>query len=357
MVKDIIYTRSINSLLPTLLYILAFTIVVELIGAAAVFFSIHGVLDQTTHEDIVFSLFHSMNAFCNSGFSNIDGGLSNPALMNSNQMFYIILSIIIFSGGIGFPVLVNIKDAFFFSIKRLCSRISKRKPPHRMSHLYNINTKVAIYTTITVLFCSIILFIVFEYENTLAGMSPWEKFAQAFFNSVSPRSAGFSSINPTGYMNLTIVLMIILMWIGGASQSTAGGIKVNTLATMFLSLKAIISGQKHVTVFSRTISDGSIRRAYAIIAISIISLASYSMVLLALEPALSAKGLIFEAASALFNVGITLDITPLLGTSSKFLLCSAMFLGRVGLLSLMTGLFAREKKSEFSYPTDNIIIN
>lgn len=357
MIKDMIYTRSINALLPTLLYILTFTLTIEIIGAAVIYSNIHDLLGNTVRQDILFSIFHSMNAFCNSGFSNIEGGLSNPALLHSNQHLYFTLSVLIFAGGVGFPVLANFKDAIMFHFKRLAARLSGRKVQHQLSHLYNMNTKVALITTTIILIISMILFLVFESRNTLSGMTPGQKIIQALFNSLSPRSSGFTSVNPAGFLNITIVLMIILMWIGGASQSTAGGIKVNTFATMLLNLKAIITGKRRVTVFSRTISVGSLRRANAIIAVSIISFSAYTMTLLALEPSLPAKSLIYESASALFTVGSSLGVTPLLGTPAKYLLCSAMFLGRVGLLSLMAGLFAKERAAEPIYPTDNIIIN
>lgn len=357
MVKDMIYTRSMNSLLPTLLYILVFTVIIEIIGAVFIFFSIRGILYESTTDEIVFSLFHSMSAFCNAGFSNLEGGLSNPGLMNSNQSIYLIISVLVFAGGLGFPVLVNLKDAILYHLRNFFNRITLRKRQHQLSYLYSMNTRVALATTTIILIVSIMLFLIFETNNTLAGMTVKDKIIQAIFNSLSPRSSGFTSVNPAGFLNITIILTLILMWIGGGSQSTAGGIKVNTFATMLLNLRGIITGKKRVTICSRTISTGSLRRANAIIAVSIISFSTYTMILLALEPDLPAKSLIFESASALFTVGSSLGITPELGTVSKYLLCSSMFLGRVGLLSLMSGLFARERANEPIYPTDNIIIN
>ena len=111
-VKDMIYTKSINALLPTLLYILGFTVAVEAIGAVMIWLSIRDVLAVSLTDQIIFSLFHSVSAFCNAGFSNINGGMANPALMNSNQWIYLVISIIVMAGSIGFPVLVNFRDAF-----------------------------------------------------------------------------------------------------------------------------------------------------------------------------------------------------------------------------------------------------
>ena len=98
MIKDMISSQNINSLLPTLLYILGFTITIEAIGAAGVWLSVHGLLGMSPEEEVVFSLFHSLSAFCNAGFSNLPGGLSNPRLMNSDQSVYIVISLIVIAG-------------------------------------------------------------------------------------------------------------------------------------------------------------------------------------------------------------------------------------------------------------------
>ena len=152
-------------------------------------------------------------------------------------------------------------------------------------------------------------------------------------------------------------MFVVLMWIGGASQSTAGGIKVNTLATMVLNLKAVVLGRERVTAFRRTISVPSLRRAHAVVGLSIVAYIFYSMMIMWMEPELDTRALLYEAASALFTVGSSLGITPLLGTSSKVLLCTAMFLGRVGIISLLVGIVGNHNDPPARFPSDNIIIN
>lgn len=357
MVKDMIYTKSINSLLPSLLYILGFTLVVEGIGAVAFFFSIHDTMGMTINEELIFSAFHAMSAFCNAGFSNVEGGLSNPSFLHGNQWVYIVASVLIFLGGIGFPILVNFKEAFSRYLRKLYACLTRRKDYHEPVHIFDMNTKVVLITTLTITLVSSILFLIFENDNSLKGMTVYEKCVQSVFNSFVPRSSGFSSVNPVGFMNITFLMMLFLMWIGGASQSTAGGIKVNTFAVMLLNLRTIISGRVKVTVFDRTVAPGSVRRANAVIAISIISLSIYTVILVALEPNLPVKALIFESTSALFTVGSSLGITPLLSTSSKILLCTSMFLGRVGILSILIGFFAGTGGKAANFPTDTVIIN
>ncbi|WP_289158920.1 potassium transporter TrkG [uncultured Muribaculum sp.] len=357
MVKDMIYTKSINSLLPTLLYIFLFTIVIEAIGAVFIWMSIHDVLAMSVHDQIIFSAFHSMSAFCNAGFSNLPGGMANPALMNSNQMIYIIISIIVFAGSIGFPILVNFRDVFFEYVKRGWNWLRGRQNGVKTVHIYNLNTKIALYTTSIILFISIVVFFALEQNNSLAGLSTYDKVAQSIFNSTTPRSSGFVSVNPAGFLNVTLIFVLFLMWVGGASQSTAGGIKVNTLAAVLINLKAIVLGRERVTAFNRTIAIGSIRRANAVVTISLMSFLAFAMILMLLEPKLPAKSLLFETMSALFTVGSSLGITPLLSPLSKILLTVAMFLGRVGIISLLIGVTGNKNGSPVKYPTDNLIIN
>lgn len=357
-VKDMIYSKTINSVLSTLLYILGFTLAIEIAGAAAIFLSVHGTLDMSLEEELIFSGFHSLSAFCNAGFSNLDGGLSNPALLHSNQSIYLIASALIFAGGIGFPILVNFKTALMRKIRRynrhLFHKGHRRREP---AHIYDMNTKIVMVTTAVIIVVSSALFFIFEYDNSLAGMSLYDKIVQSVFNSFVPRSSGFSSVNPAGFLNITVIMMVVLMWIGGASQSTAGGIKVNTLAVILLELKSVVTGKERVVVYHRTVAHDSLRRAFAVVTLSIFAYIFYAMALVALEPALPVKALIFEAASALFTVGSSLGITHELSDVSKILLCTAMFLGRVGIISMLIGFAGHRKDAPVRYPVDNVIIN
>jgi Trk-type K+ transport system membrane component len=357
MVGDMVYSKSMSSLLPTLLYILGFTVVIELLGAIAIFCNIHGLLGMSLEDEVIFACFHSLSAFCNAGFSNIDGGLSNPMLMHSNQYIYITITVLVAAGGIGFPILVNFKQALFSKVRKLWHKVRNNGVHHEPVHLYDLNTKVVLVTTFWVMLISTLLFLIFEYNNSLAGMSFGQKLIQSWFNSFVPRSSGFASVNPSGFMSVTILMFMFLMWVGGASQSTAGGIKVNTFATMLLHLKAIILGREKVIAFGHTIAPASVRRAHAVIGLSILSLLVYAIVLVGLEPTLPLRDLIYEAISALFTVGSSLGVTPLLSDASKILLSTAMFLGRVGIISLLIGIVGVHSEPPYRLPTDNIIIS
>lgn len=360
MLKDMVYSKSMNSLLPTLLYILGFTLIIELIGAVMIFSSIHGLLGMSLADELSFSAFHAISAFCNAGFSTLPGGLGNP-LVIGNMPFLWVMSAIIVSGSLGFPILVNFRDALRTRFHNLRASIRRRRglnmiPQPRQIHVYNMNTKIVLTTFGILLVVGAVMFFLLEYNNSLRGMTLWQKVTQSVFNSVTPRSAGFSSLNPAGFMNVTVVMLLFLMWVGGASQSTGGGVKVNTLAAIWLNLKAILKGTPRVTAFRRTIAVGSIRRANAVVALSILSYLAVSITLLLLEPGLPTKALLFEACSALFTVGSSLGVTSQLSGASEILLCVAMFVGRVGLLSLLSGFARQDRGLGVSYPSDNIII-
>lgn len=357
LVKDMIYSKSINALLPTLLYILVSTLVIELAGAVAIYLTIHGQLGMTLEEEIVFSAFHSLSAFCNAGFSNLPDGMANPALLYGNQAIYIVVTILVMAGAIGFPILVNFKDIAKQYALRAWAWITRRRRLNLPVHIYDVNTKIVLTTTSIVFVLSAVGFFCLEYHNTLQGMSLYDKIVQSCFNSVTPRSAGFMSVNPAAFLDVTLLMVLFQMWIGGASQSTAGGVKVNTVAAIALNLRSIILGRSQVVAYHRTIALGSIRRANAVVALSIISYFVYSMLLVAFEPRLPVKPLLFEASSALFTVGSSLGVTAELSVASKITLCTAMFLGRVGIISLLVGVSGSQKDLPVRFPDDSIIIN
>ena len=357
LLKDMIYSRSMNALVPTLLYILSFTIIVELAGAVLIMLSIHGTLGMTWNQEIAFSAFHSLSAFCNAGFSTFPDGLANPLLLYGNMSIYWIMSLLIVAGSIGFPILVNFRDAAVDSLRRLLQKLHHREREPRNVHPYNMNTKLALTVFAFLFLGGALAFWLLERNNSLAGQPLEWQATQAAFNSATPRSAGFTSVNPTGFLSSTLLIVMFLMWVGGGSQSTGGGVKVNTLGAILLNIRATVTGRERVTAFRRTVAPQSLRRANAVVTISVLSCLFFAVTLLILEPKLPVKSLLFEAWSAVFTVGSSLGVTPYLSGASKGLLCVAMFLGRVGLLSLLAGLTGRRHETQVRFPAENIIIN
>lgn len=356
-VRDMISSDSLSSLLSTVIYILFFTLVIEGAGMLVLFLSIHGTLGMTVQQEMVFAAFHSISAFCNAGFSTLSENLGNPLVMQHHNLLYITISVLIILGGIGFPILVNFKHIAGYHLKRLFYFIrTGKRDRQRIRHLYNLNTKIVLLTTLILLTGGTIAILLFEWNGAFAGMSMPDKWVQAFFNATCPRTAGFTSIGLTSFSLQSLLLMLLLMFIGGAAQSTAGGVKVNAFAAAVLSLFAVIRGKSRVEVFRRQLSVDSIRRSNATLVMYLMILFLGVFVLSVLEPHASLLALVFECTSALSTVGSSLGLTPALGEAGKLFVSLLMFIGRVGVITIVLGFVPPQKHTKYKYPDDNLII-
>ena len=376
---DMISSNSLNSLLSTLLYILGFTLAIEGIGMAVIWFSVHGTLGMTLQEELFFSAFHSVSAFCNAGFSTLPGGMGNPAVMQNHNLLYITLGLLIALGGIGFPILVNLYETVAYYLQAGKHWLLHRSGRFRKKvHLYNLNTKIVLVATVFLLIGGTLLIAILEWNRSFAGMPVADKWVHAFFNSSCPRTAGFASVGLTSLSTQTLLLMVVLMMIGGGTQSTSGGVKVNVFAVVLINLWAVVRGTDRVAIvfavvlinlwavvrgtdrvaiLRRELSHDSIRRSNAALILYLL-LAFLAIFLLSmLEPEAGLLAVTFECVSALSTVGSSLDLTPTLGNDSKLLVILLMYIGRVGAFTLLTGLVRQEKKRNYRYPSDNIIIN
>lgn len=224
-------------------------------------------------------------------------------------------------------------------------------------HLYNLNTKIVLIVTFLLLVLGTVGIAVFEWNASFAGMSVADKWTQAFFNATCPRTAGFTSVDLAGLGVQTLLIYLSLMWVGGGSQSTAGGIKVNAFAVVVLNLVAVLRGTERVEVFGRELSHDSIRRSNATVVMSFGVLLLFIFIISILEPGTSLLAITFECVSALSTVGSSLNLTPRLGDDSKLLVALLMFVGRVGLITLMLGIIKQKKHTKYQYPSGQIIIN
>lgn len=357
-VGDMISTNSLNSLLSTLLYILGFTLAIEGIGMALIWFDIHGTLGMTLYEELYFSAFHSVSAFCNAGFSTLPGGMGNDMVMHNHNFLYIVLSMLIVLGGIGFPILVNMKDTLFYYLRHFYSWIFHRRRRFvKKIHLYNLNTKIVLFMTAVLLLAGTLIILLFEWNNAFSGMDTADKVVHAFFNSVCPRTAGFASVGLTTLSTQTLLFMIILMMIGGGTQSTAGGVKINVFAVILINLFAVLRGVERTYILHREISYDSVKRSNAALILYLLIVFVSIFIMTVVEPQASVMALVFECVSALSTVGSSLDLTPSLGNAGKMIIIVLMFVGRVGAFTLVSGLIRQEKKKNYKYPSDNIIIN
>ena len=356
-VKDMINSESLNSLFSTLIYILLFTLCIEAVGAFLIYWDVHGTLDMTLSEEIFFAIFHAVSAFCNAGFSTLSDNLGNGMLMHNHNLFYWSISVLVILGGIGYPILVNFYQILKYEMKTLYQKVVHRQRMPRKIHLYNLNTRIVLFTTAFLLILGTSFILVVEWKRAFGELPVLDKVTHAFFNAVSPRTAGFNSVSLSSMEIQTLLIYIMLMVIGGSSQSSAGGVKVNTIAVVFLNLRAVLANRQTVTVYHRTLSMDSIRRSNATLIFYLLIVFVCFFLMTLLEPDLPPFALLFECVSALSTVGSSLDLTPRLGGVSKCLLMVLMFIGRVGLLTFVASLVRKPNVQKYQYPSDQIIIN
>ena len=356
LMRDFIYSKSIGTLMPVILYIFTFTICVEAIGAVGIYMALPDGLYENATDKMLSSAFHSLSAFCNVGFSTLPQGMSDPVLMNGNQAIYLVMSVLILAGGIGFPNLVNLKEAAGEHLRRLRDRLTNRKRQKRI-HVYDLNTKLVLIWSAFFFIAGAVVFYILEYNHCFTGLPTWKRIAQAIFCSTTVRTAGFTTYGPGEWLGATLLIAMFMMWVGCASQSMGGGIKINAFAAVMLNLRSIAFGQNGVTAYRRTIAPTSVRRANAVICLSIFAITSSSLIIMVLQPELPMKAVMFEVFSAITTTGMSLGITPQLSDISKIVIASAMFLGRVGIISVLCGTVGNRPDISGMLPSDDIIIN
>ncbi len=355
--KNMIVSSS-ESLKSVLTNVLGFTFVIEIVGALFIWLSIHSTMEMSLIDEIFFSLFHSVSAFCNAGFSTLEGNLGNDLILYDHNSFYLIISFLIVLGGIGFPILMSLKRILSYYGSELLHKVF-RKSGQRSRYMYiaDINTKIVLYSSLALILLGTIGIALCEWNGSFASFSNDEKIVQSLFNAVAPRTAGFNSVALSDFSRVAIILYLVLMWIGGGSQSTAGGIKVNTFVVALASLKSLIKGERSTTLFNREITYSSIRRTLVVVFGSICIIMLFYVALLLLEPSIPSIALLFESVSAFSTVGSSLGITPLLGNTSKILLVVLMFLGRVGFITVLMSMLPQKEQPKYHLPKEDIIIN
>ena len=350
--KDFIAHEGLKDVFRAALNVVIFTIGVEAVGATFIYSSI---LDVATIENkFFFSIFHSISAFCNAGFSILSAGLYDEAIRFDYFLQWIIMILIVL-GGLGHNIVFN----FYQYIKNYVIELFEKKIVHKKIRVITLNTKIVIYTTIILLVGGFIFLYISEYNNTLLEHKTlFGKITAASFNSVTPRTAGFNAVDFTKMNVPSLLFIIFLMWIGGSPASTAGGIKTSTFALATLNIFAVARGKSRIEFFGRRISSESTSRAFAILCISLITIGISIVAMLIFEP----KGtplltVAFECFSAYSTVGLSLNYTPTVTESSKYVLIACMFIGRIGMLNLMVGLLRRLNHQFYEYPKENILIN
>lgn len=311
------------------------TLLVEVAGAAVLSYGFF-VGGLGLGEGVFQGVFHAIMAFCNSGFATIPGeGLAEFA---GNVPVNLALAALIILGGFGFPVLVNLY--YYRRIRRL-----------------TLHSKLVLVATAVLILVGVLSVAVFEWTNeaTLGGEPLLTKGLMSLLQGVSPRTAGFSTVPYPELREPTLLLQTGLMFVGTAPTSTGGGVRVTTIALLFLVVLTQVRGNEEVEAFGRRIPRRLIQRAFALLSLStlLVLVATLALMLTDGLPLLPA---VFEITSAFGTVGLSLDVTTTLSTAGKIIVVAVMYLGRIGPITLILALSARQKRKGYAYPEEDIAI-
>lgn len=313
-------------------FIIMGTFIIELAGALLL--SIAFIPKFGPVRGIYFAVFHSVSAFCNAGFDLMGGtggefssltGLSDGWSMAAQWYVTVIIMLLIFLGGLG-----------FFVWHDVCGKRIRLKK-------LNLQSKMVLSVSIGLVLAGTLAFAVLEWNGSLfSGMSPGERINASLFQSVSARTAGFNTVDLTGMTEGALFVMICLMFIGGSTGSTAGGIKTTTFWILCISIFATFRRKKNLEMFGRRMEEGITRTASCVFMTYLLLTAAVGIIISAIEglPLLTA---LFESVSAMATVGLTLGVTPGLGMVSKLLLAFLMLCGRVGSITMLLA-FSPDKR-------------
>jgi Trk-type K+ transport system membrane component len=301
-------------------------------------------------QKLFFSLFHSVSAFNNAGFSTMSGGLYNDYLVNL-QWFHITAGVLIIFGSLGFTTLFDLLDP--------------RKIMERRKHSWKkpfLGSQVSLITAALLIFGGAFFFFIFEMDNTLQGKDSFSAIVASVFQSISLRTAGFNTVDLTQMSMPFIIVCLVLMFIGGASSSTAGGIKTSTFSVVVLSAYSTIRGKKNIELFKKRIPAGVVFRSHSIFMFALSGIILGIFLLSITESELLSSGqfrmmdLVYEEVSAFSTVGASTGVTPYLSNAGKVVVMISMYVGRLGTLTVAYALSRNIASTNYTYPKESFMV-
>ncbi len=325
--------------------IFLFSFFMEIIGMLLLYFTWNTEINFPFVEDQFFySLFHSVSAFNNAGFSLFSEGLSGHLLEHSHSM-HLVLAGLIFFGAVGFPVIEDL-----FNLERIKKTI---KTPWLGLKL---STRISFYTSLLLIAFGTLMFYFLEQQNTLNGKSLEGQLVTSFFQSITARTAGFNTVDFSLIGTPMLIIFIFLMFIGASPGSTGGGIKTSTFTLIIYSAINTIRGQKRIEIGKRTISPELLHKAFSIF---LFAASAIFIAIFILSISDGEKGLMpiaFEAISAFSTVGLSTGITADLTFVGKMVIMLCMFVGRIGTLTLAFALSSKMKSHNYEYPKAHLTV-
>ncbi len=319
-----------------LFFIVKLTIIIEMIGALFIFPSLYQT--YSLKRAVFLSVFHSVSSFCNAGFSlfpnDAESFLNNPMILITSTILMTI-------GGLGFVTWHEV-------ILKMKSKTERRKIS------WHTKLVLRIYALSTIM--TAVVFWILERHNSLAKMPFFQKLYVVIFSSVSMKSTGFEMFPFTTVHLATLVLAMLVMFIGSAPLSTGSGIKTSVFAIYLAVIKAAVLGKRHAVLFGRHIVDEQVYKAMAVIALSMSWIILTTFFMLITEPSHHFIDILFECVSAFTNNGITTRITPFISSIGKLFIIITMIVGRIGALAIVMSMKRIVDTHEISYPKERIIM-
>jgi len=310
----------------------------------------------STGANIRFSVFHSISAFCNAGFSTLTDNFYDFRIRENYFLQFSVANLIVL-GGLGFPVFLNLYSYLKAQVIWFSDWIKLRKPYVHRVGMITFNTKMVVLSTLALLVFGTFMFYFLEFNQTQQNLSTTGKLVSSYFMSVTPRTAGFNHVNMEAISKASVVILIFLMWVGASPVSTGGGIKTSTFSIALLNIVRIVRGKSHIEIMHREIHEYSVNKAFSIIFLSLVIIGIGSFGIFLLDGQYGLLRIVFDCFSAFSTVGLSLNLTPLLSGPSKWILISLMFAGRMGMMTLLLSLSQRSSTDKlYRYPKENLII-
>lgn len=309
-------------------------------GIGAVILAIRFSFIMSPWRAIFYGIFHSISAFCNAGFDLLGcyGEYNSLCGFEGDWTINLTISALIIIGGLGFVV--------WDDISKNGIRIKK----------YRLHSKIVLAVTTFLLVAGTTLFMIFEWDNTMAGMDVSTRFLASFFSSVTPRTAGMNSVDTGALTPASKLLTMILMFIGGSPGSTSGGAKTTTIFVIVAYLWTTMRGKYGIDVFRRRLKEDVVRKAALVIGVNMILFITGAMVIFAVQPELGFADVIFEVISGISTVGMTTGITRSLSVVSRIVIIVLMYCGRIGSLSFALSFSENKRVVPLQQPEEEINI-
>jgi len=345
MLRDFLISESLFSAKGLLRQIVAITVIIESISFLLIFFTWGPEVQfSSLGQKIFFSAFHAVSAFCNAGFSLFTNGLYEAGV-GSSYVLHIIVALTLIMGGLGFSAIQDL-----FAIKNLRNRFNN---PWKD---WSLSTKIAVYTSIVLLVGGTLVFFLLESSGTLKDKNFMEGLIASFFQSATARTAGFNTVDIGALKTPTLILMMVLMFIGASSGSVGGGIKTSTFYLLITSVFATIRGRLKIEIGKKFIAKELLFKALSIFFFAALLNLIALFLLTITDSNIAFTELLFEQISAFGTVGLSTGITAELSTAGRTIIILSMFIGRVGTLTFALALSSRKSNKGYKYPKAHLMV-